>query len=168
MRIDVKVDDLAFVEGDAIAWPVTAELRATTPLLRRLEVAGGDALMRQLRTAEPLPVGAAVVTGAGALPVELLVNAVVISREEPVSAGGVRRAMTSALQRAADWQIEHLVCAPFGLGVGNLEVDESAEIMLDVLTRHGSRARFPAEVTIVVENDEEAGAFAHRLAKVAP
>ena len=77
--ITVRVDDLAFYEGEAIARPVNAELGATTALLRRLEVAAGEALQRQLRLTEPLAVGSAVVTGAGALGVELLVHAVVSS-----------------------------------------------------------------------------------------
>jgi hypothetical protein len=37
--IDVRVDDLAFYEGEAIVRPVTAALGATTALLRRLEAA---------------------------------------------------------------------------------------------------------------------------------
>ena len=70
--------------------------------------------------------------------------------------------MTSAMQRAADWQIGHLGFAPFGLGAGNLDVDESADVMLDVLDRH--RAPHPARVTIVVESAAEEAAFAARLA----
>ncbi len=166
--IDVRVDDLAFVNGDAIAWPVSAELRATTPLLRRMEAAGGSALAAQLRHQEPRPVGSAVVTGAGELTVELLINAVVTSDTEPVSPATVRRAFTSALQRAADWQIEHLVCTPFGLGAGNLELDESAAIMLDAITRHLAHARFPARVTVVVETPLEHEVFQASLARGTP
>ena len=165
--IQVRVDDLAYVGGDAVAWPVNADLRPMTPLLRRLEVAGGRALASQLRTQDPLPVGSAVVTGAGDLSVELMVSAVIASDGEPVAPSGVRRALTSALHRAADWQIAHLVCTPFGLGAGNLDIDESAEIMLDVLTRHLAQSRFPSAVTIVVETAVEAESFSARLARSA-
>jgi len=77
--IDVRVEDLAFATADAIAWPVTDELRATTPLLRRLETAGGARLRQQLTSHDALPVGSAVVTGAGDLSVEFLVSAVISS-----------------------------------------------------------------------------------------
>ncbi|HKH92018.1 MAG TPA: hypothetical protein VKA54_09445, partial [Gemmatimonadaceae bacterium] len=77
--IEVRVEDLAFYSGDAIVRPTTATLGATTPLLRRLELAAGTALLAQLARAEPLAVGSAVVTGAGELPVDLLVHAVVSS-----------------------------------------------------------------------------------------
>ena len=165
--IDIVVDDLAFVAADALAWPVSAELRATTPLLRRLEAAGGRTLAEQLRVHDPLPVGSAVVTGGGALTVELLIHAVVSSEIEPVSATGVQRALTSALQRAADWKIAHLACAPFGLGAGNLDVEESAEIMVEAIRRHGARAGFPDRVTVVVETSLEDAVFTATLSRSA-
>ena len=103
--IEVQVEDLAFATADAIAWPVTDALRATTPLLRRMEEAGGPRLRSQLTVQDPLPVGSAVVTGAGELSAELLVSAVISSATEPASDGGVRRALLIAQQMAADRQI---------------------------------------------------------------
>jgi O-acetyl-ADP-ribose deacetylase (regulator of RNase III) len=158
--LEVVVDDLAFFEGEAIARPVTAELTAPTPLLRRLELAAGPALDRQLRLAgEPLAVGAAVVSGAGDLRVQLLVHAVVVSREERVSRDGVRRAMLAALQRAADFEIGHLALPPFGLGAGNLDIEDSVAAMLEAVHQHGrlnaQRARWPRRLTFVVENEDE-------------
>ncbi|MFL5574672.1 MAG: macro domain-containing protein [Gemmatimonadaceae bacterium] len=163
-RLAVRIDDLAFFDGDAIARPVTAELGATTPLGRRHESAAlegerGARLARQLAPNEPLAVGAAVVTGAGALDAELLVHAVVQSRDERVSRDGVRRATTSALQRAADFRVAHLGVAPFGLGAGNLDPDGSAAAMAEPVLRHLARAPFPARVTIVVASDDERRAF---------
>jgi len=159
VQLDVAIDDLAFVAADAIARPVNARLRAPTPLIRRVEDAGGAALAAQLQVASPLDVGAAVVTSGGALEAPLVIHAVVMSEEEPVSRSGVLRATTSALQRACDWQIEHLAMAPFGLGAGNLDIDESAHAMIAALVEHRRRTSHPSHVTIVVENDYEATAF---------
>ena len=163
--IDVRVEDLAFATADAIAWPVTDELRATTPLLRRLETAGGARLQQQLTSHDALPVGSAVVTGAGDLSVEFLVSAVISSATEPVSEGGVRRALLSALQRAGDWQIEHLACAPFGLGAGNLDLEDSAELMAAVIAPHLARARFPSRITVIVESPMEQEVFSAALSR---
>jgi O-acetyl-ADP-ribose deacetylase len=149
--IDVRVDDLAFYEGEAIARPVNAMLGATTPVMRKLERAAGPGFEQQVRLAEPLPVGAAVVTGAGALPVELLIHGVVSSDDEPATRATVRQALTSALQRAAAFQIRELAIAPFGLGAGNLDIEDSAEVMLHVLNEHMRRSPFPATVVIVAE-----------------
>jgi O-acetyl-ADP-ribose deacetylase (regulator of RNase III) len=161
--VEVRIDDLAFTDADALARPVTATLQATTPLLRRVELAGGASLLAQLRTAEPLAVGSAIVTGAGDLGVELMVHAVVSSVDEPVTRGSVRRALASALQRAGDWGVRHLALPPFGLGAGNLAIEDSAEVMMDVIGRHMRAQRAPLRVTVVVESDGEAEAFLARV-----
>lgn len=161
--IEVRIDDLAFYDGEAIVRPVNADLGATTPLMRRLEQAAGPDLARQLQPQEPLPVGAAVVTGAGALATELLVHAVVSSDTEPATRATVRRALASALQRVESWRIGTIAIAPLGLGAGNLDIDASADVMLDVLAAHLRRAAFPTSVTFVVESDDEAQAVQHAV-----
>ena len=163
--IDVRVDDLAFYSGEAIAWPVTAVLGATTPLLRRMERAGGEALAHRARMQQPLPVGAAVVTAAGDLGVELLIHAVVTSDEERVSPTSVRRALTSALQRAVDFEIGELAVAPFGIGAGNIAIEDSAELMTEVMTRHLQRSPYPRGIVVIVENEAEASAWRVALAR---
>ena len=171
-RWSVTVDDLSFFAGDAIARPVNESLGATTALVRRLETAAldgerGQRLAQQLRPTEPLAVGSAVVTGAGALGAELLIHAVVQGREERVTRETVRRATTSALQRAADFAVVHLGIAPFGLGAGNLDPDDAADAMADPIARHLAASRHPERLTVVVETDDEARAFAAALGRAA-
>ena len=165
--IRIRIDDLAFFDGEAIVRPVNEDLGATTPLLRRLELAAGTQLYNQIRLQEPLPVGAAVVTSAGDLSAELLVHAVVMSRTEPVTSDTVRRALTSALQRAESWQIKQVAIPPFGLGAGNLEVDESARVMASVLATHLGHSRFPEDITLIAETPEEERAFTMALKRSA-
>ena len=163
--IEVRVEDLAFYSGDAIVRPATATLGATTPLLRRLEVTAGRRLLDQLARSEPLPIGSAVVTGAGELNVDLLVHAVVSSDTERVTRDGVRRALRSALQRVLSWQIAEVAIPPFGLGAGNLDIDESAQLMAEELARHLDTAAYPARVTLVAETPDEAAALESALAR---
>ena len=164
--IRVRIDDLAFFDGEAIVRPVNEDLGATTPLLRRLELAAGAELPHQMRLQEPLPVGAAVVTAAGGLAAKLLVHAVVMSRTEPVTSDTVRRALTSALQRVESWQIKDVAIPPFGLGAGNLEIDESAKVMLGVISQHLLGARYPETITLVAETPEEERALSAALARI--
>jgi O-acetyl-ADP-ribose deacetylase len=163
--IRVRIDDLAFFDGEAIVRPVNEDLGATTPLLRRLELAAGTQLHNQIRLQEPLPVGAAVVTSAGELSAELLVHAVVMSRTERVTSDSVRRALMSALQRVESWQIKNIGIPPFGLGAGNLEIDESACVMLGVIAQHVIGARFPEEITLIAETPDEERALSAALAR---
>jgi O-acetyl-ADP-ribose deacetylase (regulator of RNase III) len=157
--ISIRVDDLAFVDADAIARPVDGRLRATTPVMRRLEQAAGPGLLRHTLVSDPLEVGAAVVTGGDALHAELLIHAVVSTDQEAVSRDGVRRATLSALQRAADWNVEHLALAPFGLGAGNLDPETSAAMMLEAIREHARRSPRPKHLTIIVETELEFESF---------
>ena len=157
--IDVRVEDLAFFAGDAIIRPATSTLGATTPLLRKLELSGGQKLLDQLVVAEPLAVGSAVVTSAGDLQVGMLVHAIVSSPTERVSREGVRRAFRSALERALSWQMSDVAVPPLGLGAGNLDIDTSALLMADELAHHFASASFPRRVTLIAETTDEAHAL---------
>ena len=161
--IHLRIDDLAFYDGEAIVRPVNEDLGATTPLLRRLELAAGAQLHDQIRLQEPLPVGAAVVTSAGDLQTDLLVHAVVMSRTERVTSDSVRRALMSALQRVESWQIRRIAIPPFGLGAGNLDVDESARVMISVIAQHVAAARYPEDITLIAETPDEEHAFSAAL-----
>jgi O-acetyl-ADP-ribose deacetylase (regulator of RNase III) len=161
--IDVRVDDLAFYEGEAIARPVNSRLGAITPVMRRLEQAAGATFVDSVRVAEPMPVGSAVVTNAGALSTQLLIHGVVASDDEPVSRASVRLALLSALQRAVAFQIRELAIAPFGLGAGNLDIEDSADVMVSVLTEHMKRAAYPESVVIVAETSLEAQVLRTRV-----
>jgi Predicted phosphatase homologous to the C-terminal domain of histone macroH2A1 len=163
--IEVRVEDLAFYSGHAVIRPATATLGATTPLLRRFELAGGQKLLQQLAVSEPLPVGSAVVTGAGDLPVELLVHAIVISPTERVTREGVRRALRSALQRTREWQLADVAIPPLGLGAGNLAIEDSAELIAGELRTHARSSEFPRKVTLVAETSDEAAALEHAMAR---
>lgn len=160
LQLEVTVDDLAFVDADAVVCPVSGTQHATTSLLRRLQLAAGGPLGRHLASAEPLPVGSAVVTGGGELTARLLVLAVVQDETEPASVRSVHRALLSALQRASAWQLERVAVPPFGLGAGNLDIDTSAEVMVRTILEHSRAAtRFPASVLLVAEHEEEAEAL---------
>lgn len=156
--ITVAVDDVAFVAADAVVRPATTTLDPTTPALRRLEQVGGPRFLEQLRLTKELAVGAAVVTGGGDLPVELVIHAIIRSTTEPVSAAGVALALRSALQRAMDWQLARVALPPLGTGAGNLSLEDAADVMVQVLAEADS-APYPQDVLIVVETEAEKQVF---------
>lgn len=153
--IRVVVDDLAFVPADAVVRPATAALEPTVPALRQLERVGGPEFWKQLRVVQELDVGAAVVTAGGGLPAEFVIHAVVMSSTKPVSKQGVRRALLSVLQRAADWQLARITIPPLGTGPGNLPMEDAARLMIDVLREALPVVTYPHEVCIVVETDDD-------------
>ncbi len=159
----VVVDDLAFVKADAIVRPTTSRLDPFSASLRRLEHIGGAEFWQQLAVTEDLSVGSAVVTGAGGLTADLVIHAVISAPDEPVSRAGVTRALQSVLRRANDWQVDHLALPPFGVGPGRLTMEESAQLITEVFGVRDDTAKYPRDVTIVVDRDEDRHIFEARL-----
>ncbi len=153
--IRVAVDDLAFVDADALVRPTTANLEPLSPALRRLEQIGGPAFVNQLAMPMPLAVGAAVVTAGGDRGADFVIQAVIASDVDPVTPSGVRRAITSVIQRAADWELGRVATPLIGAGPGNLTLEDAARILVDTLATDMRTATYPQEVCIVVETEED-------------
>ncbi len=162
--ITVVVGDLASVPADAVVRPTNGNLEATTPALRRLELAAGPRFRDLCRVQRELGVGAAVVTPAGDLAAELVVHAVVMTRAEPVTASGVRRAAAAALRQAGQWQIGTLAVPPLGTGAGQLSLEQAADALRLALADLDPGSEHPANIVVVVETDAEREIFEARLA----
>jgi len=158
------VGDLASVTADAVVRPANGNLETITPALRRLELAAGPRFRSFCHAEHELGVGAAVVTPAGDLGVELVVHAVIMTRHEPVSAAGVRRAAESALRQAAQWRLATLALPPLGTGAGGLPTEDAAAALLESIWAHGRSAEHPSTVVIVVDTDAEREIFEAGLA----
>jgi O-acetyl-ADP-ribose deacetylase (regulator of RNase III) len=163
--IRVVVDDLASIAADAVVRPTNGNLEPITPALRHLELAAGPRFHDLCHVQRELGVGAAVVTPAGDLPAELVVHAVIQTSFEPVSKGGVRRAVAAALRQSEQWHIGTLALPPLGTGAGQLSLEDAADIVLPALEEHLRTAEHPVNVFIVVETDTEREIFEARLAR---
>lgn len=149
--IQVVVDDLAFLDVDAVLRPASDRLDPVTPTISRLDQHAGERFTAQRRIQQPLDVGAAVVTGAGDLTAKFVVHAVIQSIQKPADADTVRRALVSAWQRAADWALESMATPLVGTGVGQLSIEEAASL----LEQTSRESRYPARLVIVVEDETE-------------
>lgn len=165
--IVVVQGSLSEARAAAIMRPVTSEWEAPTSAMRRLEVAAGPEVESQCRTLGELPVGTAVVTPAGNLPVEFLVHVVIRSVEEPVTQQGLRRALGNGLRRLSEWAIENVAIPPLGTGAGNLDAEDAADVMVPAILAHMEESSYPESVQIVVETDYERAVFEQRVQRVA-
>jgi O-acetyl-ADP-ribose deacetylase (regulator of RNase III) len=161
--IAVVRGELAESAARAVLRPVTAEWGAPTPAMRRLEVAAGPAVEEMCTRMGELPIGSAVVTPAGELPAELLINVVVRSATEPVSARGVALGLRNGLRRAVEWSIDTLALPPLGTGAGNLDPEHAAALMVPILAGHMRDAAYPAHIEIRVESEYDQGAFEREI-----
>jgi O-acetyl-ADP-ribose deacetylase (regulator of RNase III) len=161
--IEVRLGELENITAPGIVRPVTAEWTAVNPAMRRVDAAAGDDVARQCVAMGELPVGSALVTGAGGLPAELLIHVIVRSATEPVSEAGIAKALRNALRRADEWGIEALTLPPLGIGAGGLDADAAADVMVPILKEWFLTDRHPRRIVVVAENEYERDAFARAI-----
>ena len=153
--IHVVVDDLAFVQADAVVRPATDNLEPSAPTLTQLEQACGSRFGEQLTMREPLAIGAATVTGGGELATQFVIHTIIRSGSEPVTQKGVRRALVSALERADAWRFRSVALPLLGTGPGDLSPGDAAAIVCDVLKTHTRDHNFPSDIRIVVQSHDD-------------
>lgn len=164
--IQVRVGPLHEVEAEALLRPVSSELAAVTGVGREVDLRVGEEIHERLRALGTLPVGSAIVTPGGDLPVPFIIHVAVQSSEEAVTEAGIARALLNGLRRASEWDIESVALPPLGTGAGNLDPERSAAVMLPVLAAHLGDESHPSTVTIVVSNDYEEEIFRAELSRL--
>lgn len=161
--ISVRVGGLAASATEAVLRPVDTFLEPVSHASREVEHAGGEDLARRLRDTGEIPVGGAILTPAGGLPATFLIHVAVQAPDQPVSPTTVRLALLNGLRRAVEWEIESLSLPPLGTGAGNLEPEDSARLLVEVLREHGETEAYPREVTIVASTPYEEAAFSREI-----
>ena len=150
--IAVVVDDLAFVQADAVLRPADELLQPVTPAMAALDRQGGERFAALRRVSAPLAAGAAVVTGGGDLAAPLVLHVVIRDQTGAEGREVVRRALVSAWQRAADWGLGTVAAPLVGAGAGQLAPEEAAELLVETLPSGGSA---PGRLSIVVDREDE-------------
>ncbi len=152
--IRVLVDDLAFIEADAVVRPADAQLAPASSAVVRLDRLAGPQFASLTRVATALEAGAAVVTGGGDLAAPYVLHVVIRDEQSAPAPETVRRALVSAWQRARDWGLGVVAAPLVGAGPGQLSVEEAAGLLAETFPPPGA-AEHPAELRIVVEREDE-------------
>jgi len=164
--IDVRREDLVTADVQCILRSVGSRLEPLTAVGREIGIAAGEDLLERIEQIGDLPVGGAVITPAGNLAASFIVHVALQSHEEPVSVGGVRKALLNGLRHTCRMDIETLALPPLGTGAGNLDAETSADVMFEVLRGHMEGEAYPREVTVMVATQYELQVFASHLEPV--
>ncbi len=151
--IQVVVADLALIQADAVIRPADETLGPITEAVSRLDQRAGPRFAEQRRLSSPLKAGAAVVTGSGDLPAPFVLHVVIQDPDSSVGREVVRRALVSAWERAADWELGVIAAPLVGAGTGQLSLEEAATLLAETFPTGPSGC--PFELHIVVERDAD-------------
>jgi O-acetyl-ADP-ribose deacetylase len=151
--IQVVVGDLALIQADAVIRPADETLGPITEAVSRLDQRAGPRFAEQRRLSSPLKAGAAVVTGSGDLPAPFVLHVIIQDPDSSVGREVVRRALVSAWERAADWELGVIAAPLVGAGTGQLSLEEAATLLAETFPTGPSGC--PFELHIVVERDAD-------------
>lgn len=151
--------ELADSRCECLIRPVRSDGAPVTAAGRRLEAAAGPRVAEKVAAQGESPLGTAFLTQGGDLAADFLIHVVVQSVSEPPTPGTVRRGLVNALRRAADFGVASLALPPLGAGAGNLELEDTARVMMEALREHLADGNAPVEIEIVVESEYEESVF---------
>jgi len=152
--IRVIVDDLAFLEVDAVVRPSDQVLEPASSSAARMDHIAGDEFVHQRRVSSPLEAGSAVVTGSGELTVPYVIHVVIKDAEVNADRDTIERALQSAWHRATEWQLACVATPLVGTGAGQLTLEGAAELLKRTLDTRPQTA-YPSEVQVVLDREHD-------------
>lgn len=159
MVVRVVREVLELWEGDCVVRVARSDGASITAAARRLEAGAGAEVSARVQGMGELPLGSAVLTPAGDLPVRFLLHVVLQSDDEPASPETIRRATANALARAGDFGIREVALPPLGTHAGVLDPEPVARSMAEGIRLHRARATAPEAIVVVVESEYERDLF---------
>jgi O-acetyl-ADP-ribose deacetylase len=165
-QIEVREEDITELQVDAIANAANTDLRHGGGVAGAIVRAGGAEIQEESDRVAPIELGAAVATGAGALPARWLIHAATMHLGGPTSAEVIREATASTLRVAEEVGARSLGLVAFGTGVGGFPVTEAARIEVEEVRRHLADKESGLEtVVFCVRGAEAREAFAAAAAQ---
>ncbi|MFH1003343.1 MAG: macro domain-containing protein [Chloroflexota bacterium] len=135
-EMEVYHGDITQLELDALVNAANNQLWMGGGVAGALKRAGGPEIETEAMSKGPIPVGEAVVTGAGRLKARYVIHAAVMGPDLRTDAGKIRQATRNALLRAEEMGIRSLAFPALGTGVGGFPRSACARIMIDQVRQH--------------------------------
>ncbi len=138
IEIEVYLGDITQLELDALVNAANNHLWMGAGVAGAIKRAGGSQIEAEAVKKGPIPVGQAVVTGAGRLKARYIIHAAVMGPDLATDAEKIRQATRNSLIRADELGIKSLAFPALGTGVGGFSLDKCARIMIGEVLKHSA------------------------------
>ena len=138
IEIEVYQGDITQLELDALVNAANNRLWMGGGVAGALKRAGGKEIEAEAVKKGPIPIGEAVVTGAGKLKAKYIIHAAVMGQDLKTDAEKLRQATKNSLLRADELGIKSIAFPALGTGVGGFPLNECARIMIDEVRRYSA------------------------------
>ncbi len=154
-EISVVIGDLTEEATDAIVNAANSALAHGGGVAGAIVRKGGDGIQRESHEKAPVPVGGAVVTGAGRLPCRWVIHAVGPVWGEGDEEAKLRRAVGSALARAEELGLTSLALPAISTGIFGYPKAEGCRAIVEEVAGHLRAAGGSLTEIRLVSIDEE-------------
>jgi len=140
MKVKIGKAEIEIYQGDITDLDVEALVNAANNRLwmgggvaGAIKAKGGKVIEEEAVKKGPIPVGEAVVTGAGRLPAKHIIHAAVMGQDLRTDKEKVKTSTLNSLKRAEELKLTSLAFPALGTGVARFSLYECAQIMIDVV-----------------------------------
>jgi len=162
MQVHVARSEIYKLQVDAIVNPANSLGIMGGGIGGLIKRHGGDVIQHEAMGRAPIAIGAAIVTGAGALPCQHIIHAPTM--EEPgmkIGAENVRRAARAALIASDRLNFKVIAFPGMGTDLGDVALDEAARAIVEEIRAH--KRPSPETIYLVDPSQEMVDAFEEAL-----
>uniref|UniRef100_A0A7J2TKI9 Macro domain-containing protein n=1 Tax=Archaeoglobus fulgidus TaxID=2234 RepID=A0A7J2TKI9_ARCFL len=166
VEIEVVHGDITKLEVDAIVNAANTHLYMGGGVAGAIKRAGGKEIEEEAVKKGPIKIGEAVVTSAGKLKAKFVIHAPTMELDFKTDEKKVRAAMKAALKKAEELGITSIAFPALGTGVGGLDKNLVAKIMVEELRNHIESGTKLKKVILADINEEQVDAFRKEVEKL--
>lgn len=136
INIEVYRGDITQLELDALVNAANNQLWMGGGVAGALKRVGGKEIQDEALKKGPIPIGEAIVTGAGKLKANYVIHAAVMGQDLKTDDEKIRQATKNSLLRADEIGVKSIAFPALGTGVGGFPLDECAKIMISEVRQY--------------------------------
>lgn len=158
--------DITDMDVEGFVFYATEDLVLGSGYGTAISVRGGPSIQEECRKLAPVPVGKAVVTGAGNLKAKYIIHAVGPKFQEPQEEEKLHRTVQAVLQKAEEKGIRRLALPAMGTGFYGIPLELCARVMVKAIREHLNGNTKIKEVMICVRDSREIAPFAKQIEQI--
>ena len=163
IKVEVCRGDITQLELDSLVNAANNRLWMGGGVAGALKRAGGKEIEVEAVKKGPIPIGEAVVTGAGKLKARYIIHAAVMGQDLKTDAQKVRQATRNSLLRGDELGLKSMAFPALGTGVGGFPLDECARIMISEVRQYSAKKTGLERVVFVLYDEPACQAFKQEL-----
>jgi O-acetyl-ADP-ribose deacetylase (regulator of RNase III) len=149
-RIALREGDITREAVDAVVNAANSALQLGAGVAGAIRERGGPSIQEECDRIGPIEVGAAAVTGAGALPARFVVHAATMPPGGRATEESVRSALRASLALADAQGCRSVAVPALGAGIAGFPLQRCAEVLLEEARRHLSGETRLEEIRFVL------------------